>query len=61
MVEAHLAEHHDDDRGEEQQHQREGAELDGGAGDFHGLIVFSPIWRPHTYSIAHGEPISKWL
>ena len=27
--------------------------LIGGAGDFHGLIVFSPIWRPQTYSMAH--------
>jgi hypothetical protein len=41
-VEPHLTEYHDDDRGEEQQHQREGAELDGRTGDFHGLIVNSP-------------------
>ena len=27
-VEAHLTEHHDDQRGEEQQHQRDDAELD---------------------------------
>ena len=32
-----------------------------GSGDFHGLIVFSPTWRPQTYSVAYGEPVSRWL
>ena len=53
-VKTHLAEYHDDDRGEQQQHQREGAQLDGGTGDSHGLIVFSPTWRPQMYSRASG-------
>ena len=29
--------------------------------DAHGLILFSPICRPQTYSITNGEPSSKWL
>ena len=53
-VEPQLSEHHDDDRGEQQQHQGERAEFDRCAGDSHGFIVFSPIWRPQTYSMAMG-------
>src|SRR6202012_369574 len=57
-VEAHLTEHHDDGHGDQQQHQRDDAEFDGVAGAVvHGLIVLSPTWRPHTYSIAYGEPV----
>src|SRR5581483_3781673 len=60
-VEAHLSEHHDEQRSKEQQHHADDAELDKGTGDFHGLIVWSPIWRPQTYSAAYGEPVSTWL
>ena len=41
-LEPELSEHHDDDRGEEQQHRGDDAEFDCRASDFHGLIVFSP-------------------
>ena len=27
----------------------------------YGLMVFSPTWRPHTYSVSSGWPSSKWL
>ena len=60
-VEPELPEDDDDDRREEQQHERECCQFDCGAGDFHGLIVFSPIWRPQTYSVRSGCPSSKWL
>src|SRR6516165_5440192 len=60
-VKAHLTEHHDDHRTEQHQHHGEDAESDEGTGDFHGLIVLSPTWRPQTYSIAYGEPVSRWL
>ena len=53
-TEAQLTEDDDEQRGAQQQHQREEAELDGGRGKFHGLIVCSPIWRPHTYSMRNG-------
>ena len=60
-VEPKLTEHHDDYHREQQQHQRERGEPDDSAGHFHGLIVFSPTWRPQMYSIASGWPSSKWL
>ena len=37
------------------------AEFDSCASGSHGLIVYSPNWRPQTYSVNIGWPSSKWL
>src|SRR5690606_9605 len=60
-VEPDLAEHDDDQRGEQQQDRREDAQPDRHPGDSHGLMVSSPPCRPQTYSATIGRPSSKWL